>query len=151
MRGAVEHRLALPCDGTAALALLARAVAAFAEAAGLEPRQEHDLGLVLEELVTNTVTHGHGVGRKAGPGAADRIDVALRRLRDGAVQMELRDRARPFNPLASDPVLSAAALEDRPSGGVGVAIVRRLTRDGSYRRADGCNVLVLHLRNPPPA
>ncbi|MGF3027609.1 ATP-binding protein [Methylobacterium aquaticum] len=137
----VEHRLRLSGD-PAALETLNAAVEAFAEAAGLGARQTHDLNLVLEELFTNTVTHGYG------PDEVGWVGIVLRSS-GGGVQLELSDGGRAFDPLAHPDPPPPAALDEAPIGGLGVALVRRLTRGGRYRRVAGENHLTLELRPPP--
>lgn len=149
MPSVVENRITLPNDRTS-FVLLAEAVSAFSVQAGLGPRSAHDLRLVLEELVTNTMTHGYGPAGTSEGGGMDTIDIVMRSGGEGGVQAELRDRARPFNPLAVLPPRLARRLQDRPLGGLGVATVRRLIRGGSYRREHGCNILTLELREAPP-
>ena len=143
--GSIEHRLTL-CDAQT-LSALNGAVEAFAHAAGLSAGTRGDLELVLEELVTNIFTHGYGREREG------RIHVALRQ--SGAdVDVTLCDRAPAFDPLARPAPVTPATLDATPIGGVGIALVRRLTRDGRYRRVAGRNLLMLRLRaggaNQPP-
>ena len=136
--GSVEHRLRLGNDAQT-LALLTAKIDAFARAAGLSAASRGDLELVLEELVTNIFTHGYGPGRQGC------VHVAMRQF-GAAVNVTICDRAPAFDPLARPSTGNPASLEDAPIGGVGVALVRRLTSDGRYRRVAGRNLLLLRLR-----
>lgn len=86
------------------------------------------LNLVLEELFTNTVKHGHR-GDCDAP-----VWVALSRTGD-SVQVVYEDRAPPFNPYAhireDSPDIT---LQLRKVGGLGVLLTKELasTRDYAY-------------------
>ena len=101
---------------------------AFCANSGL-PRQEClRLNLVLEELFTNTVKHGHR-------GDCDvPVWIGLTRS-DGAVRIVYEDRAPPFNPYArlSEPVVDTT-VSMRKIGGLGVLLTKELaaTRDYAY-------------------
>ena len=136
--GSVEHGLTL-CNDAQTLSILTAGVDAFARAARLSAACRGDLDLVLEELVTNIVTHGYGPDRQ------DCIYAAMRQ-RGVVVEVTLCDRAPAFDPLARSTAVIPATLDAAPVGGVGIALVRRLTSGGRYRRVAGCNVLILRLR-----
>src|SRR3982751_1678448 len=77
------------------------------------------LSLVLEELFTNTVVHGHGGGSDAPVRLALRLDAAR-------VELAYEDRAPPFDPLdhlARSPVEPAAGVVDRPIGHLGIPLI----------------------------
>lgn len=100
------------------------------------------LSLLLEELFTNTVQHGHGGGSDAP------VRVALRA---GPSDLELtyEDSAPPFDPVehhARSTVDPAAAVEDRPIGQLGIALVVDMAERVRYVREDGRNRLQLVLR-----
>lgn len=111
-------------------------VAAFAETACRDARLGSSdalrLRLLLEELFTNTVHHGHG-------GDSDRpIDVTLEVTR-GNVTVVYEDTARAFDPLAA-PAPSGAA-DEPPVGGLGLVLVRGMAPDLTYERVEGRNRL----------
>ena len=86
------------------------------------------LNLVLEELFTNTVKHGHR-GDCDAP-----VWVALSRS-DDTVHVMYEDKAPPFNPYAYLPEDSPdLTLEMRRVGGLGVLLTKELaaTRDYAY-------------------
>lgn len=85
-----------------------------------------------EELFTNVAAHSHG---------AARVAVALS-WRRGRLTIDFVDDGPPFDPLAhAGPDLDAPA-EQRPIGGLGIAIVRAFVDRGRYCRKGDCN----HLR-----
>jgi anti-sigma regulatory factor (Ser/Thr protein kinase) len=119
-------------------------VAAFIEEAGVAAGFDREdclrLRLVVEELFTNTVAHGHGQDSDAP------IRVACG-IRPGEVTLTYEDSAPPYDPLEPGPLPRAAPpAEHRPPGGFGVSLVAALARDLRYTYADGKNRLVLTLR-----
>lgn len=92
--------------------------------------------LTLDELATNVINHGYGAG-----GHSFQITV---KSKPEAVQIELVDEARPFDPLqdAPQPAIDAG-VHERKVGGLGVYIVKELMDEMEYRREDGKNCLML--------
>jgi serine/threonine-protein kinase RsbW len=99
--------------------------------------------LVVEELFTNTVRHGHG----GDSGAPVRLAVDAR---DGEVHVCYEDTAPPYDPFAA--VRTPADLPpdaDRPVGGLGVFLVTTLARAYDYVRAGDTNRITLVLPGRP--
>jgi anti-sigma regulatory factor (Ser/Thr protein kinase) len=95
--------------------------------------------IILEELFTNNLKHGHDFGHPPG-----RIEVALA-LDIGQLRLhiEFSDDGRPFDPLTSTlPNLDQPAAT-RPVSGFGLHIVRSLVDETRYSRDGDCNHLVL--------
>ena len=120
------------------------ALAAFAETAcreaGLGSGDVLRVRLLLEELFTNTVRHGHS-------GDSDRpIEVALE-LDTGKITVVYEDTAPTFDPLASEPSSDAA-----PEGRLGLVLLRGMARDLLYVRIDGRNRIrfSVHASGQPP-
>jgi anti-sigma regulatory factor (Ser/Thr protein kinase) len=130
-----EFELTLGTD-LAEIPRLADAFDAWAAAAGVAPADIHRVNVVLEELVTNAIVHGLGVG------APGRVRVRL--WRDGqALGAELRDDAPPFDPFEIPPPSLTASLEEREIGGLGVHFVKTLMDEWGYARAGDENVVTL--------
>mgnify|MGYP001157449935 FL=1 len=129
-----ELRLVL-ATRTAELARLADEAEAFATACGLDAGPIYRLLTVLDEIVTNVVSH-------AGLDAASTIEVQLRE-RERGLDVTVEDAGAPFDPLsdARAPPL-AGNVEERPVGGLGIFLVQRLASDVAYLRTpDGRNRL----------
>jgi anti-sigma regulatory factor (Ser/Thr protein kinase) len=95
--------------------------------------------LLVEELFTNTVVHGHGA--ECDELVHLTLEVGPQRL---AVVYE--DCAPPHDPLASAaPPADAVELMDRPEGGIGLALVSGLAREASYAYVEGRNRIRLVL------
>lgn len=103
---------------------------AFLEEQGVEARPAHHTALVLNEVLTNLGTHGDCRDRTA------RITITVE---PDQVTGEIVDRGPPFDPrLAPAPALDLAA-DDRPIGGLGLYLVRKLSCALEYERRDGEN------------
>jgi serine/threonine-protein kinase RsbW len=109
----------------------------FAAEKEIEAGAKHDLDLVLEELFTNLVRHNvDGVHE---------IEVALE-TEGGSVRVSLRDfNVSPFDPTQVPTPDLNGPLEEQRSGGRGIHLVRRLTRDFHYDHRDGVSVITASL------
>ena len=103
----------------------------------------HDVGLrltlILEELVTNTVTHGHG-------GDSDATICIALTAEPEAVAVFYEDAAPRFDPrpqLDAAPGCQDLPLDSRPVGGLGLSIVGRFVTSGRYAHEEGRNRLWL--------
>ena len=108
----------------------------FACGRGLPDDERSRLLVILEELFTNAVTHGHGPHSAGG-----NIIVALR-WRMSCLRISFIDDGPPFDPLAFGAPDLDAAGEKRPIGGLGIHLVRSLVDQARYRREGDRN----HLR-----
>lgn len=104
----------------------------------------YDVELVLEELLTNLAKYAWD------DDAVHAIDVALD-VRDGAVEIEVRDDGRPFDPNAAPPPAFPDRLEDRRPGGLGLHLVRQVADRLDYRSEGERNVLSVRLKSPTGA
>ena len=98
------------------------------------------LTLLIEELFTNTVVHGHGRDSDAP------VRLALT-VTPPAIAVEYEDTARPYNPFAS--VYTPGETEDveqRPVGGLGITLVTTMAEDIGYASRDGWNRITFRLR-----
>jgi serine/threonine-protein kinase RsbW len=103
------------------------------------------LVLILEELFTNSVTHGYG-GKDEGP-----IWIALS-SRGDSIEVTYEDAGPPFDPFTPSPSSGAAPRSsDAPPGGLGLALVRGLCVAPRYARIDGRNRITLTVPPESPA
>jgi anti-sigma regulatory factor (Ser/Thr protein kinase) len=105
----------------------------------VEPELRADLNIAAEEILTNVIRHG-GAGEKA---AQARIEVLPDR-----VEIEVRDRGVPFNPLEHPPPDTGLSLDERRPGGLGILLVRRIMDHTAYERRDGMNCFTM-VKNRP--
>jgi len=95
------------------------------------------LNLVLEELLTNTVRHGHG-GDSEAP-----VWVSLAAGEDRRVTLSYEDTAPPFNPYARPS--PDTTQEIRKPGGRGVLLLQKLSASCDYAYLFGRNRIRLVL------
>ena len=107
-------------------------IAEYLQAAGVDCELVHDLRLVTEELLLNTVSYGYD------PGAKDTLTVHVSRDEESLV-LEFRDRANPFNPLEAE----ERDPDDDRIGGWGIHLMKELTDFLHYSREGDQNVLIL--------
>jgi serine/threonine-protein kinase RsbW len=97
--------------------------------------------VALDEILSNVVKYGWS--EREGEG---RIEIRLI-LEGDALEMVVLDDAAPFNPLDADAPDTSLPVEDRPIGGLGIEIVRRLMDAIDYARLeDGHNRLTMRRR-----
>ncbi len=118
------------------LTRLLREADRFARAHRLGVPARRDLHVALDEIVSNIIRHGYS---HDGP-----YDIRIH-LAAGRDHLEVRitDDAPPFDPLSAAAPDLAAPLANRPVGGLGLELVRRLMDHVEYRRRRGRNELVL--------
>jgi serine/threonine-protein kinase RsbW len=117
-------------------------VEAFCELHGIAPGDALRLRLVVEELFTNTVKHGH----RGDSDALIGIEISV-----GVAELALRyeDSAPTFDPLqhlANAPPELDAAIDERGPGGLGVHLLVRMAQSVRYEYVDGLNRIQLVLR-----
>ena len=117
----------------------------FAHECSLPDHERSRLLVILEELFTNTITHGYGPHSVGGS-----VTVALG-WRTGRLRISFVDDGPPFDPLAFGAPDLAAAGEERPIGGLGIHIVRSLVHQARYRREGDRNHLHLVRRVASPS
>ncbi|MDD5630139.1 MAG: ATP-binding protein [Elusimicrobia bacterium] len=133
-------------ESPALLENLPRFIAVVSDAAraeGLGPQKTGSVELAVEEAVTN-------ICKFAGQGTP--VSIELSCLADGVMlAVEIADDGRPFDLTARpDPDLTAR-LEDRPIGGLGVFLIKKVSDRVAYERRGERNVLRLEFRRPAGA
>ena len=123
-----------------ALSTLVQAVQEFGAAHDLSQDLQGRLNLVLDELVTNSISY-------ALPELAE-PELRLRLFVDrGAVVAQLEDNGAAFNPLEEVPEPDISlGLAERPIGGLGIFFVKQLTDSSAYERICGRNRITLRHR-----
>lgn len=102
---------------------------------GLHPHRLRQLELSLEEVVVNICDYAYAVP----PG-----EFLVRVLPDEArFVIEVIDEGVPFDPLVVEEPDLRAGVEERPIGGLGILLVRRLMDEVAYRRDGARNILTL--------
>lgn len=85
-----------------------------------------------DEITSNVVNYS----------CADEFSVSVERALD-RVRIRICDAGNPYNPLSHIDPDTHAAIEERPIGGLGLVMAKRLADRMSYVRENGCNVLTM--------
>lgn len=104
-----------------------------AQEAGFSVNRLAEVELVLEELFMNVARHAYLDGL---PGL---VEIIWSVPQPGLLCVDIADRGIAFNPLTrAEPDLNAS-LNERPVGGLGIFLIRRLTQSLEYRRDGNWN------------
>ena len=123
------------------LALALAFIEEVCERQGVAPGDTLRLTLVVEELFTNTLMHGHRGDHTS------QVHIELE-VRPAQLALRMADQAPPFDPLqylARLPALDRP-LEERKPGGLGLPLVAQMSETLDYAHVDGFNRLSLVLR-----
>jgi anti-sigma regulatory factor (Ser/Thr protein kinase) len=99
---------------------------------GVPGRTIHHVKLVVEELVVNVVRYAFE------DKAAHKIGVDVR-TEPRRVVVTIEDDGRPFNPNTAPPIALREAVETRRGGGLGIHLVKKLSRELTYARENDRN------------
>ena len=111
----------------------------FAAIAELGREDRHKLTLIVEELFTNTVNHGHR-------GDSDAPVFITFEKDEGDVQLIYEDSAPQFDPLAAGNRTDIdTTIKERRVGGLGIFLTIGLTNKADYSYVDGRNRISLRL------
>jgi serine/threonine-protein kinase RsbW len=115
---------------------------AFFEAHDLPMTLLQTFSLAFDEVVTNIASYGYPEGTEARG-----IDIHLR-LSGDEIRVEIVDDGIAFDPLQQAEPDTAASLDDREIGGLGIFLVRKLMDSVAYQRNDERNHLVFTKQLP---
>ena len=121
------------------LPLFIAAVTAHARRAGFGDDRINAIELAVEEALVNVFNYAY----PAGPGDAT---VWCRSDNPNTLTIRIEDSGAPFDSLALPAPDTAAGLDDRPIGGLGVFLIRQFMDDARYARQDDRNILTLVAR-----
>ena len=119
-----------------AVARVNAALAEFADAHAVPASIRRSMNVVLDELLTNTLSYGFS-GRESGEVTID-VELCTDRL-----SVTLTDDGKPFDPFGMDAPDTAPSVEERQIGGLGIHLVRRMMDEVSYHRRTDRNVVTL--------
>ena len=127
-----ELRVTLPAR-VSELRDLATMVEDFGDANNLPAPKVFAINLELDELITSTVTHGSFEA-----GIDPRIDIHLR-VESDILILTMEDNGSPFDPTLDTDSNTAAPLESRNVGGLGLHLVKNFANRISYEFVEGKN------------
>ena len=121
------------CDFAADAASLAPALTFVREAlAGADGKVIAAILNAVDEVTSNIVNYSGATGYR----------IEVERTAD-RLQVRFSDDGAPYNPLNHVDPDTHAAIEDRPIGGLGLVVVKRLSDRVTYMREDGRNILTV--------
>jgi anti-sigma regulatory factor (Ser/Thr protein kinase) len=103
------------------------------------PRAVSRVLIIFEEMILNLVKHATG---SVTQDVELRLDVTEERI-----LIHIADDGAAFDPRSAPEVDRTRPLEERPTGGMGLQIVRSLASEVHYERLDGRNHLRLVVAN----
>jgi serine/threonine-protein kinase RsbW len=113
-----------------------RALLDFLAPQGLGPQAIYNIELVLEETLSNLISHGRPDARE------HRIDLGVEVLPD-RVLLSFEDDGPAFDPRRAVAPAAPASIDRTPIGGRGLLLVRRAACSIDYERAGGRNRLTI--------
>ena len=140
------RRLSVPGTDDGVRAALDAVAALWAEHA-LSRAVTWPVDVSLDEVLANVVHHA-----LAGRGGEACVEIVVSLDTDVApasCELVVSDDGPAFDPLAAEAPDTTLGVEERPIGGLGIALARRLMNDVSYVRRDGRNHLRLQRRLVP--
>ncbi|MBR5345432.1 MAG: ATP-binding protein [Clostridia bacterium] len=115
---------------------VSRRVIAFCRERGIDPTRSNYVGLALEELATNVVSHGFVKDNKKHHSA----DIRVVHMEDG-ILLRIRDDCVPFNPSDRAQMLTP----DDPVKNIGIRLVFKIAKEVRYQNLLGLNVLTVRI------
>jgi phosphoserine phosphatase RsbU/P len=118
---------------------LMRIVDDFSRRHQLSAETSHDVRVALDEILTNIVSYAYADGQ-------EHSIVTRFSLNQGKLTIEVEDDGKPFNPLSAPEPDTEQLLEERPIGGLGIHLVRKLLDELEYQRQNNRNILIMRLK-----
>lgn len=116
-------------------ALLGKWVESVCEKLDSDPARLFNIQLALEESVANIMLYAY-------PGQTDcEIALTAKKGNDSSLRFTIEDEGIPFDPTRQAPPDLAVPTMEREVGGLGIFLIRELSRSITYRRVNGKNVL----------
>ncbi len=102
----------------------------------LSPAMASGLNLVLEEAVSNIILYGYPDKRK------DKIRLNVCNSENKLI-FTLSDHGVPFDPTIAPETDVSLSAEERPVGGLGIFLIRKMMDRVEYQRTDDTNILTM--------
>jgi anti-sigma regulatory factor (Ser/Thr protein kinase) len=145
-------------------------VGGYMERLGFPAPARMQMELAVEEVFVNIASYAYGPGAGGGPAAANTVTVRCEaeagaetaggreagagagaeagaetagQAAGGRLTVSFLDSGQPYNPLAREDPDTTLALAERPIGGLGVFLIKRLMDEVAYRFEAGQNILTI--------
>ena len=116
------------------VSLLAEFIETIAEEKQLDETLAMNLNLALEEAVTNVILYAY-------PKGTDGLVDIEAILKEHSLEFIITDSGVPFDPTAAPEADVTLSADERPIGGLGIFMVRKLMDEVHYQHLDDKNVL----------
>lgn len=107
---------------------------------GLQEELRHNISVVIEEVVSNTIKYGYKDGRKGS------ISITVKAT-DNPPTIEIKDDSDAFDCLSIEPDTLKKPLEERPVGGMGIQMAQNRIESHTYASNDGINTTTMIVRS----
>jgi sigma-B regulation protein RsbU (phosphoserine phosphatase) len=111
-------------------------VESFCREAGLPPGISQKLGIILDDLLNNTISYGFN------DEAEHEIEIRIEHA-DGRLVIKVSDDGIPFNPFDQVGPDTTLSVEEREIGGLGVLLEKEMTNSQAYQRLSNRNIVTL--------
>lgn len=117
-------------------------VDAMAKKIGFAKSALYNINLAAEEAIINVINYAY-------PEEKQHITVFCEELdAPKGLLLEISDRGVPFDPLAKSEPDTTQAIEDRPIGGLGIHMIKKVSHSVTYRREEDTNILTITFSLP---
>jgi len=118
------------------LEILYEALTQFGKTHAITSNILDSMNLALEEIITNIISYAFS-------GDSEHVIVLRLFLEGHQLIAEVEDEGKPFNPLSIPAPDLHLSLEDRPLGGLGILLTKKMVDHIEYLRLDGKNLVRL--------
>lgn len=108
----------------------------LAEAYGISPDVQFQLNLALDEALANSINYAYPEGTEG--------SIILEAETEGnMLVLRLMDFGTPFDPTLQGDVDTTLSVEQRPIGGLGIFLIKKMMDDVTYVRQEEKNILTM--------
>ena len=100
------------------------------------PKVQMQIDVAIDEIASNIAYYAY-------PNGDGDMTISIAE-ENGNLKIVFQDFGIPYNPLESSPPDLSLSAEDRPIGGLGIHIVKKMMDSISYRYENGQNILTLY-------
>ena len=101
----------------------------------MDPVTLSKIGVVIDEVMNNIISYGRTKTNK-------KLSVSIEKRKDGAALIFV-DNSHPFNPLLKEKRTIQENMDQGIVGGVGISIVKSITKETEYTYSNNKNILVI--------
>lgn len=114
----------------------------MAKKVGFKKSALYNINLAAEEAIINVINYAY-------PEEKQHITVLCQETVDPkGLLLKISDRGIPFDPLAKEAPQTDLAIEDRPIGGLGIHMIKKVSTSVTYSRENDTNSLTITFALP---